>query len=383
YDRYDNVSPDNATVGVELSILTRAVGEHEGYEIGTEYENYIDISKGDYRIYFFTYDPSEPDSEDANNKLIAEFHPSDLSAVSGSGYTEYSMSGAVDETVIEHGDFKVVVLANWGEGHYPTELMTISEDESGATTIDDLCNGENSTFLAETFLTGVDADHLIPFFGLHEYSGNTWEKGERLKLDEEITMLRAVAKVEVVMDVEGENVTFEDVSICGYNAEGYCAPSGVYLQNDYDSGYTNWDGDFVNTLHLVNTDAAGAGINDEDATGRTVKMSKAEATAASRETWTCYLPEYNNMDTDFCYITVKFDYQTSEEEPYKIYFANYTDGTTSAYDGTGTDDRYDILRNHLYRFTVSISGTVIQVHVDKWEDTHDNDFVFDIEPEYQ
>ncbi len=126
YDHYDNVGSDNATVGVELSIRTRAVGEHEGYEIGNDYENYIDIADGDYRIYFFTYDPVNPDSEDANNRLIAEFHPSDLSAVSGSGYTEYSMSGEVDETVIEHSDFKVVVLSNLGESHYPTELVTIS-----------------------------------------------------------------------------------------------------------------------------------------------------------------------------------------------------------------------------------------------------------------
>ncbi len=216
----------------------------------------------------------------------------------------------------------------------------------------------------------MDESHLIPFFGLHEYSGMTWEKGETLRLDDVITMLRAVAKVEVVMDVEGENVTFEDVSICGYNAEGYCAPAGVYLRSDYDHDYA-WEQDFTDGIHLVG--------DRNNASGESAPLTRQSASGS--DVWAIYLPEYDNMDTDFCYITVKFDYQTADEEPYKIYFANYTDGTTSAYDGTGTDNRYDIHRNHLYRFTVSISGTVIQVHVDKWEDTHDNDFVFDIEPE--
>ncbi|MCD8208624.1 MAG: hypothetical protein LUD72_11855 [Bacteroidales bacterium] len=324
---------------VELGIVTRAVDEHEGYEIGAEYENYIDIASGDYKIYFFTNDKDDASATDdsGRNTLIAEFVPTDLTAVEGTIYTEYTLSGNVGDDIAAYTDFKVVVLANWGD--YPTVT-------AGETTIDALVEGNNTTFSAENFLSGVDATHLIPFYGVREYSNVEWRQGWRTTLSGDITLLRAVAKVEVVMSEDSDIDSFDDVSIVRYNTSGYCAPAGVYLRADYDHDYS-WDNDFTDNVHLV-----GGRNSDNNGTAPLSRQS-----ASGTDVWTIYLPEYDNLSdpTDYSFIQVKID-----GEEYEIYFADYTDGAASS-----TAD-YDIFRNCVYRFTVTYSGARLYVYVTNW-----------------
>ncbi len=362
YDHHDNASPDNATVGVELSIMTRAITSNsQTYEVGTQWENYIDIGGGDYRIYFFTNDNDDATATDDSerNTLIAEFIPQEMTAVEGSTYTQYTLSGSVGEDIVAYSDFKVVVLANWGD--YPTVTAE-------TTTIDALVEGENATFSAETFLSGVDESHLIPFYGVREYEGVEWKEGWVTTLEGEITMLRALAKIEVVLSEDSDIDGFDSVSIVRYNASGYCAPAGVYLKSDYDHG--SWEEDFADGIHLV-----GGQNSVSDGSAPLIRQS-----GSTSDIWTIYLPEYANLSAagtaaeDYSYLQVNFDGDTDNTET-RIYFANYSDGVAA-----NTAD-YDIFRNYLYRFHVTVGSEegYFRVVVNEWDECFDNDFTFDAE----
>ncbi len=357
YEHYDAPPLSDGSVTVELTIRTRsATSDTHVYEAGTEWENYINISGGDYRVYFFTNDRNDASATDDSerNTLIAEFIPREMTAVEGSTYTQYTLSGKVGDDIAAHSDFKVVVLANWGR--YPTVT-------AGTTTIDALVEGDNTTFSAETFFNGVDADHLIPFYGVREYSGVEWKKGWRTTLIGDISLLRAIAKVEVVMSEDSDIDSFDDVSVVRYNSEGYCAPKGVYLRADYDHDYI-WDEDFTDGVHLV------GGRNSAD--GGSAPLS--HQPVSGPDVWTIHLPEYDNTGSDWSYIQV-----TVDGIDYEIHFANYSDGETSS------NADYDILRNCLYRFYVTVCAEekevtlTVRVHVDKWEACFDNEYTFDEE----
>ncbi len=86
------------------------------------------------------------------------------------------------------------------------------------------------------------------------------------------------------------------------------------------------------------------------------------------DTWTIYLPEYDNLSnaTDYSFIRVKIN-----GEEYEIYFANYEDGEAES-----TAD-YDVFRNYLYRFRVKVFGNfTISVSVNEWEDLFNNEYTF-------
>ncbi|MCD8206875.1 MAG: leucine-rich repeat domain-containing protein, partial [Bacteroidales bacterium] len=349
YDHYDAQTTGDG-MAVELSIRTRAISSTSyTYEVGTQWENYIDIAGGDYRIYFFTNDKDDANATDdsGRNTLIAEFLPTDLTAVEGAYYTQYTLSGKVGDDIAAYSDFKVVVLANWGA--YP-------EVTTGTTTIDDIVEGENSTFTADTFLNGVDSSHLIPFYGVREYSGVEWRNGWRITLEGNITLLRAIAKVEVVMSGDSEIETFDSVSIVRYNTSGYCAPARVYLKSDYDHDQT-WEEDFTDGIHLV-----GGG---NDASGESAPLTRQSTTDS--DVWTIYLPEYDNTSNtdDYSYIQISVD-----DVEYQVYFSNYSDGITDS-----TAD-YDIFRNYLYRFNVTYLGGNFVVRVEKWSNAFDNEWTF-------
>ncbi len=368
----------DGTVGVEMTIQTRSLSNitsssDKEYVAGTEWENYVDIAGGDYRIYFFEYDPDTEtaSSSGTNSTLIAEFEPTDMYSIAGSDYTSYTLSGKVDESLIESlENFKVVVVANWGKDNYPTE----SDIEEGLT-IDGLCSYEKAVFdafVSNGTATMPSADNLIPFFGLREYSGVTWRENYKTRLSGDITLLRSMAKVEVILEPndDQEDVTFSNVSIVNYNAQGYCAPTGVYLRGDYDHDYT-WAEDFVDGLHLVGN------ANDEDQTNHSISMLKT-TNSEGKETWVAYVPEYDNMGDDYSYISLLTNFQL-DTEPYKIYFANYTDGGTTAY-GEGEDedkgDRYNIYRDYLYRYHVTVKDSYLRVFVDTWDDAFDDEWTF-------
>ncbi len=328
------------TDGATTRSATRATYE-DGYEEGIGYEDFINITGGDYRIYFFTY----AEGDEKGGTLIAEFKPTEITSASTSSATTYTLTGDAPTALRSERDFRVVMLANWG-WQYPTV-------EEGVTTIDDLCEGQYTTFNAESKFV-IEANNLIPFYGVQEYTGVSFKDNERINLDPSLSLLRAVAKVEVIFErSEGEDdFTVDEVNIVNYNAQGYCAPWGVYSAGDYDADYgiqpedEEWPNVFVEGLHLVNSK------NDVDKKTQAFTHIESQGDGAY-DTWRIYLPEYNNMEDDYCYIQVYVD-----GEEYIIFFADYRDGKT---DNTS---RYSLKRNNLYRFYVTPSLDTYELHLE-------------------
>lgn len=301
---------------VGLSLSARS----SDLEPGVENENKIDVKNKDYRIYFF----------DTENKFIAEFTPDDVTQASDKSH-EYSVTGKAPAGLATYTDFKMVVLANWGTA-YPKDL------KKGTTTIEDICTATTATFDFFSPEDLINGKKLIPFYGVREYKDVKFKPNEYVNLTESVELLRAVAKVEVLLESELPDLTIEEVKIHRYHSKGYCAPKEEYSETNN------------NPLHLIENGKV------ED----TADFSKNNP----NNKWIIYLPEYDNQQADddnYSYITVKFAHQTSDEAPHSIYFAKYTDGKTE------NTNRMNIQRNHLYRFTVKATPLNFQVSVDKWK----------------
>lgn len=332
------------------------------YEEGTGYENYIGEGNT-MRIYFF-------DSED---KYICRL--TTLTKTEEADGNAFSLRGLVPTELITYSNFKVVVLANW-TSYQDGELIP------GETTISELASMEWAKF--KTVNTGLEniglnpsKGRLMPFFGVHAYQNITFAKGEATKLEEPIKLLRAMAKIEIIFDNTSSDGTtlntmaqLQAVTLCGYNASGYCAPAGVTKEGDYDHN-GNYEDDYVHTLHLVGD------ANDTDAVNQSVILQRVtKASATENERWIGYVSEYQNLNADGTasdtrsYLKVKFSYQMPDDEYYRIDFAQYgNDGKPAKY--------FNIERNNLYRFTVKISERYkLAVNVQDWTNAFDNNFEF-------
>ena len=356
--------PEQTLLSMSLSMpMAQAeTGTPDGYVAGNENENYLDIPNDNYRIYFF----------DKEDKYITRFVPMGVYPTNEER-TEYEVLGLTPADIMDLTDFKVVMLANWAA--YP-------EPVAGSTTTSDLCEAAEAQYAScltktetdaatdQNLVTSIGPDiatgKLIPFFGLHHYTGVNIVKGKRTELNEPIAMLRAMAKIEVIVDVKGVSVT--DIGLRGYNDNGYCAPAGIVEHGDYDhSG--NWNLDYVKTPHLIE------GVNETDSEKRFMHLLRRTEKAAdgtSTEKWIAYVPEYRNTGAgDYkSRIEFKLDIQDTLHE---IYFADYnTDGKINE-----NPAYHDILRNNCYRFTVTLKGGILIIKTEQWENAYDNKFTFE------
>ena len=349
------ISDKETTLSIGFRLPTRSLKSSEGYEVGATYENYIDVENNNYRIYFFTSD----------NKFIARFEPEGFVVTEGSDYRDYGVLGKAPAALVNHKNFKMVVLANWPQ--YGDDTM-----KTGETLLADICDagwGQFDRF--SSFELGPE--RLIPFYGVHEYNNIEFKSGEATLLPEPVTLLRAMAKVEVILKTNDHfNLSFSEVKIRRYNKKGYCAPKDVFSQDDYDHG-GEWNSDYVSGLHLV--------VNSNDAEEKIQDFRFAsqwmDTDGNKYEKWIAYLLEYQNIDAGDKYscIEVRLDVQTSEDEPHKVYFASYDEiGKTDNNDNT---KRFDISRNNLYRFTITVRDSRLTVNVQEWKYAYDNEYTFD------
>lgn len=360
--------PSGGEMTLDIGFKVPARVAAEGYEDGETDENYIDIANENYRIYFF----------DGENKFIARFEPSGFITTEGSNYCQYNVLGKAPDALVEHSDFfKMVVLANWPQ--YDDANMKTKE-----TTIADICNatwaqyscltdGEtNPTAIAlNPFAANPTQRKLMPFYGVHEYSNVTFRSGVATILDEPVTLLRAMAKVEVILETDDYfDLSFSSLKINRYNAKGYCAPKDVFKQSDYDHN-GSYDDDYVQTLHLVG-DANDA--NEKELSFR--KVNRWDEDGKRYEKWTAYLPEYQNIGADNAYssIKAKFNIQLADDTPHTIYFANYSGGKSDNSNG----NRLNIERNNIYRFQVTCTGYNFKLllTVSDWQGLYENNFEF-------
>lgn len=359
----DVPSGGEATLNIGFKIPTRAAAE--GYEDGETDENYIDIAGGNYRIYFF----------DTNDKFIASFDPSGFITADGNDYRQYNVLGKAPDALVKHSSFKMVVLANWPE--YPEDNANTTLT-AGRTTIADICDASwaqydcltdgNETNPASVALD-PDAGRLMPFYGVHAYSNVTFKPGVATILSEPVTLLRAMAKVEVILQTDDDSdLSFSSLKINRYNATGYCAPKDVFHQDSYDHN-GSWADDYTRTLHLVGDQ------NDDKEKELSFRcVQQWDENRKRYEKWTAYLPEYRNTEAGDTYSSIKAKFDNVQAEPYTILFANY-DNNGQADNSNG--NRLNIERNNIYRFTITVRDRKLMVNVQEWEYAYDNNYTFD------
>lgn len=321
-------------LSLPMDASARTTRMTSGFEAGSKCENYINFNDvNSYRIYFF----------DTDDNYITRFIPTKTVMAEATEYTLYSVEGEVPEDVLQRApnntmDFKIVVLANWEK---------YEEPEAGST-LKTICNADWAQFKILNFELGKE--NLIPFYGVNEYEDVPVQYGGTITLEESIPLLRAMAKVEVVLNTE--EMSFSDVTLHGYNSKGYCAPmNGAYPPNGNIG------------LHLIR------GQNEEGSINKTIPFLQTQSN--NKETWIAYVPEYDNSDEDnAAYIELRFDIQTeTDKKDFVIHFADVqTDIENTS---------FDITRNHLYRFNVTIDPKGnLAVEVNDWENVFNNDFIF-------
>lgn len=141
-----------------------------------------------------------------------------------------------------------------------------------------------------------------------------------------IDLLRAMAKVEVSFsdDFPTDEYTIGDITLSPYNTQGYCVPAG------YAS---------VETTGALDREEAGAAYSFNPLTS--VSTSSLTFTEENGKYY-IYLPEYENTETNAAKIKV-----TVNGETYDLEFKDYENGAPK--EGT----QYDIVRNHIYRYTIT------------------------------
>lgn len=358
---------------------------NNGFESGTGAENYLELTRGDYRIYFFDTEgryldrfvttgiPVQTETEDVNGVTTWYYH---------------QFKGAIPHDLPLA--FKMVMLANWGV--YPdTEGGPVLVP--GETTIADMCAHAGSRFTrltpdADGNWLDTESGRLIPFYGVREYDmrdyvdpadivdgqirGDIFVDLSHPRVsdgDTSLPLLRAMARVEVVLD--NPFASFSDVRITRVNPEGYCAPENAMLHTDYFHGY-DWDTDFSRVPHLPGGDNSPA--------ASPVAMTRVPVAEGAPERWVAYIPEYRNAGAGdgFCSIQVTLD-PTMPDISAKaspavrtIYFAtggseaaNKTDSRAERLpDGSFSQGRFDIERNNIYRFTVTGMSAVPECKVE-------------------
>lgn len=140
-----------------------------------------------------------------------------------------------------------------------------------------------------------------------------------------IDLLRAMAKVEVNFseDFPTDEYTIGDIIVSPYNTKGYCVPKG-YASVD-NTG--DLDREEAGTAYSFNP------YLSESKSALTFKKEDGK--------YYIYLPEYKNTETNAATIQV-----TVNGETYPLEFKNYENGTP-------TGAPYDIVRNHIYRYTIT------------------------------
>ena len=213
---------------------------------------------------------------------------------------EYTYLGSISETLTANTVYKIMVFANCADITSETDLSALSY----------------------TYSENMD----IPMWGVITQTLNL-EPGSRQELGK-ISLLRAFAKVEVSMDVEG--YTLQSVSIDKSNTQGYCLPKDYTLVGNTTDLDREEDTD-ITTFNPY--------YNSEKIEGRTFTNENG--------TYYIYLPEYDNgTEAAKIEVTVKNN-TTNEEKKYDLEFKDYENGAPK--DGT----QYDIVRNHIYRYTIT------------------------------
>lgn len=320
--------PDGSTAQVAFTLkldkaqpATRTTwGDNYPSEPGTGYENRID------QLQVVLY------STDGNNAAYPLHNLwQETSSTQEGGQDTYTFVGSIDTNDAgspQAGTYKIMVFANCG---------TMSDYTFDG--IDELSFTYCYDYATHTPTTA------IPMWGVTT-AELTLTPGERQTLAGGIDLLRAVAKVEVKLNdaVAQEGFTLTGVTISTANQQGYCLPAGY--------------ADVQNTKELDREEGSPTSFHPIQSSATTSNLAFTE----NNGTYTLYLPEYDN-GTNAATLSVTVADEDKQTETYTLEFKNYTNGQP-------TGEAYNIVRNHLYRYTITKIDNgqlTVQHQVMPWE----------------
>lgn len=306
--------PANAT---QVSFILRLSDESEGTRAawsngylnddGTEYDKRInpdDLKVALYHTNGTTF---------AANVNIVTYH--ELASQEG----EYEFIGTVETaagTELSSGDYKIMVFAN----------CQISGELFQATQLGELTYQYNETDVKSE-------EQLIPMWGVTT-AHLTLEKGKRDDVGP-IDLLRAFAKVEILLNDEIRNdYTITSATLSHYNTQGYCLPAGY--------------ADVQNTRQLDQENDTNPSFHPYSSASTDLYFSYSE----DKKSACLYIPEYENS-TNAATISLQLSDGTNETTG-TLHFRPYVDGAP-------TGNAYNIVRNHIYRYTVNVEQGELKV----------------------
>lgn len=304
------VSPDAPQVSFVLSLTdatpkTRATTWGDAYESenGNEYENRIDPD--DVQVLLYT-----TGGDYVANVDILSYYPLN----NDSEGCEYRFVGSVtaDEGQLTAGEYKLMVFANCDKETNPV-------------------NPTDQSQLSYNYDV-----QLIPMWGVIT-PNITLEKGKQQDLGT-IDLLRAMAKVEIKLhNAISETYTITSATLNKYNTAGYCLPKNydavsTTTELEQETG-TNSENQAIDTFHPYKSPSP-EGLSFISKDGKTAWL---------------YIPEYENS-TDPATISLEVestDGTTTNTVKGTLEFKDYENGTA-------TGDAHNIVRNHIYRYTVNV-----------------------------
>lgn len=216
----------------------------------------------------------------------------------------------------------------------------------------------------ETFATNYDTYpgtgvKYIPMWGVQTISNLSLTPGARNMLPD-IYLLRAMAKVEVIMKDTDPNHAISKIKLNRYNTMGYCLPEG-------------WD----ETTTAATTDLELENVIRPLTNKRETNESFTESTVNGFKCYTIYVPDYLNIAPNSqTSVTPSTITVTIGDKDYDIEFKKYADGAA-------TDVAYNIVRNHIYRYTITAVNTSKPINefeitymVTDWNEVTDLDLDF-------
>lgn len=259
----------------------------------------------------------------------------ETSATQEGGQDTYTFVGSIDTNDADSpraGTYKIMVFAN----------------------CPDIDEGTDVGNLAYTYTyKGESTAPAIPMWGVTT-AELTLAPGERQTLAGGIDLLRAVAKVEVLLQDNDDTKGFslKGVTLSTANTQGYCLPAG-YAAVEHTKELDREDGNTNYTFHPYTSNATATKVAFTEDNG----------------TYTLYLPEYDNgTGNTLATLAVTVADEDNQPETYTIEFKNYTNGQP-------TGDAYNIVRNHLYRYTITKIDNgqlTVQYRVLPWEKVTSN-----------
>lgn len=264
---------------------------------GTAYDNRINPE--DLRVALYTA---------ADNAFAADVDILSYHETSTEG--EYEFVGTVEAAsgvTLSAGSYKLMVFANCGVAGSLGQFGTLGQ-------------------LAYEYSPGgvKQEGKLIPMWGVTTTSLSL-EKGKRADAGT-VDLLRAFAKVEINLDqaIAGTH-TITSAKLTSYNTSGYCLPAGYANVNK--------------TTELDQEDGTYPSFNPNPSAQQT---DLAFAYSDDNKSAYLYIPEYDNSTTE-----AVIDIKLSDGTTGTLYFKPYADGSP-------TGDAYNIVRNHIYRYTVNV-----------------------------